>query len=107
MVDPGSDPQDAQDEPLVQRDETADDHDLLTYGEVGARISENLAEEQQRLTTLREQLATSDADATTSLAADVQRAEARIAALRAVRDRVQPDKDALHAFLDYDPRAPR
>jgi hypothetical protein len=74
----------------VQRPDD-EDYDLLTYGEVAARLSEVLAEERQRLADLR---AATPPD-TTSIAAQ----EARIAELLAGRERYERQAATAEMFV--------
>lgn len=74
----------------VQRPED-DDYDLLTYGEVAARISEVLAEERQLLGQLRAATPPDDA----AIAAQ----QARIDELVAGRERYKQQRTTAEAFM--------
>lgn len=74
------------DVPLAERPDD-DDHDLLTFGEAGARLIEEVARQERRVAALRESGASDDA---------VTSAERRLAALRAAQQRNrQPTLDEL------------
>ena len=48
------------DPPTGLRNEDDDDHDLLTYGEVGARLTEEIADQEARVNALTEQFGDSE-----------------------------------------------
>jgi hypothetical protein len=75
---------------IVERPED-DDYDLLTYGEVAARLSEVLAVERQQLTALQ---AKPEPDA-----AAIAAAQARIAELIAGRERYADQAATAEAFI--------
>jgi uncharacterized small protein (DUF1192 family) len=81
------------------RPEDEDDYDLLTYGEVAARISEVLTEERAHLAELR---AAAPADETAIAAL-----QARIAELVAGRERYANQRATSEAFLRRFGLAPR
>jgi hypothetical protein len=74
----------------VERPED-DDYDLLTYGEVAARLSEVLAEERQQLTDLQARTAPDPA----AIAAQ----QARIAELVAGRERYAHQAETAEMFI--------
>jgi hypothetical protein len=84
-------------EPTVVAREDEDDHDLLTYGEVAARLSEEIAAETQRLREWQQQLATGS-----PVAEECDRSARRLAQLRDAqsRNRRQPitDENFEHFF---------
>jgi hypothetical protein len=69
----------------------SDDYDLLTYGEVGARIVEVLADERGRLAELR--------SAVPSDAAAIQAAQVRIAQLTEAAERYRHQADTAETFM--------
>jgi ribosomal protein S12 methylthiotransferase accessory factor YcaO len=77
-------------EPVLARP-ADDDHDLLTYGEVGARISEEVAAERGVLESLEQRLAAGE-----DVAATVERSRLRLERLREAgrRNSRQPITDA-------------
>jgi hypothetical protein len=78
------------DEVLIERPED-DDYDLLTYGEVAARLSGVLADERQRLADL---LADNASDGVA-----VAAQEARIAELLASRERYEHQAATAEMFM--------
>jgi hypothetical protein len=68
------------DDASVQRDESDDDLDLLTYNEARARLAEELSAEGERLVALRAESA--DNPANTAPAAEIVASERRVQALR-------------------------
>lgn len=78
-------------EPTVAERSDDEDYDLLTYGEVAARLSEVLAEERQRLADLQ---AATPPDAT-SIAAQ----QDRIAELLAGRERYEHQAATAETFV--------
>jgi len=78
------------DEPAPRPDD--DDYDLLTYGEAGARLVENIAAERRRLDDLRAGPATGDTEGAAALAAAIAAAEARVAALEDARARLDGNR---------------
>jgi hypothetical protein len=79
------------DEPQIVERPEDEDYDLLTYGEVAARLSEVLAEERQRLDDLRAAVPSDPS------AVAVQ--EARIAGLIAGRDRYAQQAATAETFM--------
>jgi hypothetical protein len=75
----------------VQRAEDEEDYDLLTYGEVAARLSEILIEEREQLQALRE--------ATPADEGAIAAEERRIEELVAGRERYRKQKETSEAFL--------
>jgi hypothetical protein len=84
--------------PVVERPED-DDYDLLTYGEVAARLAEVLAEERERLADLHAQ----PAPDSTAIAAQ----QARIAELEAGRARYAQQAATAEVFMKRFGLAPR
>ncbi|MGE2692816.1 hypothetical protein [Mycolicibacterium pulveris] len=80
------------DEPTVPRPET-DDYDLLTFGEVAARLSEELAEATAELDGLRSE-AVPDAER-------IQRCEQRIALLQQSVQRYRQTQQDNSAFARW------
>ena len=79
----------------------ADDHDLLTYGEAGARLVEEIARERRRLDRL--QAAGADSGQLASVRqriGDLQEAAERQRAAAA-------ERADFHSFFGYDPKAIR
>jgi hypothetical protein len=88
----------ATDEPTVERPDD-EDYDLLTYGEVAARLSEVLAEERQLLAELKA--------ATTPDAAAIASQEKRIADLVAGRERYEHQAETAEMFVKRFGLSPR
>jgi hypothetical protein len=78
-------------EPSIVERAADDDYDLLTYGEVAARLSELLAEERQRLADLHADAGSSP----TAIAAQ----QARIAELEAGRERYAHQAATAEMFV--------
>lgn len=78
------------DQPTVERPDD-DDYDLLTYGEVAARLAEVLSEERRRLADLQAQPAP-DAKAITAQ-------QSRIAELVAGRERYAHQAETAEMFI--------
>jgi hypothetical protein len=86
------------DEPVLVRPPD-DDHDLLTYGEVGARISEEIALQRAELAALEERLGAGE-----DVAGAVERSRLRLERLREAgrRNARQPITDAnFEKFFGY------
>lgn len=75
---------------MAERPDT-EDYDLLTYGEVGARMSESLAGEQRALRELRSAAAPDPAA--------IKAAEARIAQLTEAAARYRDQSRTAEAFM--------
>lgn len=78
-------------EPTILERPQDDDYDLLTYGEVAARLSEVLAEERRQLADLQAQPAPDPAAITAR--------EARIAELVAGRERYERQAETAEMFV--------
>ena len=80
-------------EPTVAARPEESDYDLLTYGEAGARLVENIASERQRLDDLRAAAARgAPGPAAAELTATVTAAEARVAALEDAKARLDQSR---------------
>ena len=94
-------------DPTVAARPEDDDHDLLTYGEAGARLVETIASERQRLDDLRATAAraataaepaadaleaAADTPEEEALAGEVAAAEARLAALEDAKARLDQSR---------------
>ena len=78
---------------LVRRDESQDDYDLLTYREVAARLSEEIAAECQRITDL--EASGGDAKALEAL----EESKQRLALLRASKHRYEQHAKTADVFM--------
>lgn len=89
---------------LLSRPED-DDHDLLTYGEVGARLSEEIQAEQDELAGWESRLAAGE-----QVLPELERCAARLASLRDAlsRNRRQPiTDDNFERFFGFRGQAQR
>jgi hypothetical protein len=83
---------------VVQRDESQDDYDLLTYGEVAARLSEEMAAETRRIAELQ----------ATGIQPEIQHAlEERLAVLAEGKRRYEQQAQTAEVFMRRFGLAPR
>jgi hypothetical protein len=75
---------------LVRRDESQDDYDLLTYGEVAARLSEEIVAESQRIAEL---------EASGGDAKALEELKQRLALLQASKDRYEQHAKTADVFM--------
>jgi hypothetical protein len=74
---------------LVGRDEASDDYDLLTYREVAARLSEEIAAESQRVSRL---------EASGGAAEELDESKRRLALLQSSEQRYQQHAETADVF---------
>jgi hypothetical protein len=75
---------------LVQRDESQDDYDLLTYTEVAARLSEEMVAESRRI---------ADLEQSGSAPTAVREARDRLALLEASKARYEQQAKTAEVFM--------
>jgi hypothetical protein len=75
---------------LVQRDESQDDYDLLTYAEVAARLSEEMVAESRRI---------ADLEQSGSALSAVREARDRLALLEASKARYEQQAKTAEVFM--------
>ena len=75
---------------LVRRDESQDDYDLLTYGEVGARLSEEIVAESRRIAEL---------EASSGDTKALEESKQRLALLQASKDRYEQHAKTADVFM--------
>jgi hypothetical protein len=77
-------------EPAERPDD--DDHDLLTYGEAGARLLENIAEGRRHLDELRGRAGSGDHEQQRAREAEIAAVAARVASLEEAKERLDRNR---------------